>query len=97
MLKEVIQGIKMAKVVKTIEEEQGNPDRDYYGKEQNLIDRVSVVTYLNNFLRVIAAPLKPGQAGNLWKVDGVAEATDAIMAHLDRRAKILREKGESAI
>jgi hypothetical protein len=92
MIKEVIQGMKMAKTINAIEGEKGDPDRPYYGNEQNLIDRVSIVSYMHNFLRVVPVPLKQGQVGNLWGVGGVAEATDAILAHMDRAAIREREK-----
>lgn len=77
----------MAKLIDEIDKEKENPDRPYYGKEQNLIDHASIVSYMQNFLHVVPLPLKPSQVGNLWGVGGIAEATDSIMAHMDRAAK----------
>jgi len=95
MIKEIKKGMKIAKTLKEIESEQGNAYRPYRGQEQavkELIDRESMISYMNNSLHVKAMPLKPGQVGNLWGVGGVAIAVDSILAHMDRAAKRERNK-----
>jgi len=95
MIKQFKKGMQIAKELKEIESEQGNAARPYRGQEQavkELIDRESMISYMNNSLHVKPMPLKPGQVGNLWGVGGVAIAVDSILDHMDRAAKRKREK-----
>lgn len=95
MIKEIVKGIQITKELKKIESEQGNTSRPYRGQEQavkDLIDRESMISYMNNSLHVKPMPLKSGQVGNLWGVGGIAVAVDSILDHMDRAARRKKER-----
>lgn len=77
-----------------IQAEEGNANRPTHtGMEvAAIIDRHSIITYLQNFLYVAPVPLKHGQVGNLWGVGGQAKAADAITEHIIRRIRILKSQ-----
>jgi len=81
-------------LTKEIQREEGNWDRPAHTGMgvAVIIDRHSIISYLQNFLYVAPIPLKHGQVGNLWGVGGQAKAADAIIEHIERRIAILKRK-----
>lgn len=66
-------------------------------KEQNLIGREKIIDILQTRLKVAPHPLPPGTIGQLYVVDGVAQAADAIMDFLEERAIYEKEKAQKLI